>query len=120
MVDVGVNQTVGYFSGTTAIVQKPGEARDMMISAMEETLAVAQAEGVAMTYEDLTYWFPVIDGLNPQGMPSMAQDMKAKRPSEVELFSGTIRRLASKHGINVPVNTMLYKWILETEKAYKG
>jgi len=120
MVDVGINQTVAYFSGTTAIVQKPGEARDMMISAMEETLAVAQAEGVAMTYEDLTYWFPVIDGLNPQGMPSMAQDMKAKRPSEVELFSGTIRRLASKHGINVPVNTMLYKWILETEKAYKG
>ena len=38
----------------------------------------------------------------------MRQDSKNRRKSEVELFAGTIRRLAKKHGIPVPVNDWLY------------
>ena len=48
----------------------------------------------------------------------MRQDGKARRKSEVELFSGTIRRLAEKHGIPVPVNDWLYQKIHETEAGY--
>ena len=48
----------------------------------------------------------------------MRQDGKAHRKSEVELFGGTIRTLAKKHGIPVPVNDWLYHTILEMEAAY--
>ena len=41
----------------------------------------------------------IIDHLPSDGEPSMRQDGKNHRKSEVELFSGTIRRLAAKHGI---------------------
>lgn len=48
----------------------------------------------------------------------MRQDGKNHRKSEVELFAGTIRRLAAKHGIPVPVNDWLYEQVQEMERAY--
>ncbi len=48
----------------------------------------------------------------------MRQDGIAYRPSEVEMFSGTVRRLAEKHGLSVPVNDMLYKKIKDMESTY--
>lgn len=48
----------------------------------------------------------------------MRQDSKAHRKSEVELFSGTVRRLAQKHHIAVPVNDWLYETITEMERHY--
>ena len=48
----------------------------------------------------------------------MRQDGKAHRKSEVELFSGTIRRLGVKHGIPTPVNDWLYGKVQEMESQY--
>ena len=39
----------------------------------------------------------------------MAQDLEAGRYSEVELFSGTVLKLGAKHGMDTPVNEMLYE-----------
>ena len=89
-----------------------------MIGAMREVVAVANAEGVPLSEQDVTTWVDIIDHLPSDGEPSMRQDGKNRRKSEVELFSGTIRRLAAKHGIPVPVNDWLYEQIQEMERAY--
>ena len=78
------------------------------VSAMRETLAVANAEGIELTEEDLTQMVRLIKGLDPAGMPSMAQDRIAQRRTEVEEFAGTICRLAAKHGIQVPQTKALF------------
>ena len=52
-------------------------------------------------------------------MPSMRQDALSRRCSEVELFAGTVLRLAKKHGILVPANEFLYERIQEIEKDYQ-
>lgn len=109
MINVGVNQTVGYFNATNQIVQKQGEARDMVVAAMEEVLTIAKKEGVGLTRNDIDYWLKIIDNLEPEGSPSMAQDVKAGRNTEVDLFAGTIVSLARKHGVSVPVNEMFLK-----------
>ena len=93
MLNVGVNQVVMIYQGTYDTVQKPGEAREMMKSAMREALVLANAENVNVTEKDLKYYVDLIDTLNPNGMPSMRQDGLAKRKSELELFSGTILKL---------------------------
>ena len=36
---------------------------------------------------------------NPDGMPSMRQDVLAKRPTEVEEFAGVVRQRAKKYGM---------------------
>lgn len=102
--NVGVNQTLALYGGTYKDVQKEGEAREMMKAAMRETILVANAEGVDLTEEDLNEWLKIIDGLNPDGEPSMRQDSKAGRKTEVVLFAGTICELGKKHCIATPVN----------------
>ena len=102
--NVGVNQTVSLFEGTYRSVQQDGEAREMMKAAMRETILVANAEGINLSEKDLAQWVSVIDGLNPDGEPSMRQDSKAGRKTEVVLFAGTICELGKKHGIATPVN----------------
>ncbi|NLL80952.1 MAG: ketopantoate reductase family protein [Tissierellia bacterium] len=118
MLNVGVNQVVMIYQGTYDTVQKPGEAREMMKSAMREALVLANAENVNVTEKDLKYYVDLIDTLNPNGMPSMRQDGLAKRKSELELFSGTILKLGKKHNIPTPVNQRIYEKILEIESLY--
>ena len=109
--NVGVNQTVSLYAGTYRTVQKDGEARDMMLEAMREVVRVANAEGVDLSEEDVRQWVGVIDSLSPDGEPSMRQDCKAGRATEVALFAGTICTLGKKHGIPTPVNDRFLKEI---------
>lgn len=111
MCNVGVNQAVTLFEGTYADVQKEGRAKEMMQEAMRETVKVANAEGIPLSEGDVQKWTGVIDGLNPEGEPSMRQDAKAGRKTEKELFSGTVCALGDRHGIDTPVNDLFYKKI---------
>lgn len=116
MLNVGINQTCMAFGGTYGTAGVPGsEQNRCFIAAMREALAVAQAEGVDVTEADLTQMAEIITTLDPNGMPSMAQDRINHKPTEVEQFSGTVIRLAERHGILVPTNRWLYQRIREVE-----
>lgn len=116
--NTGCNQACMAYQCGYGGIQIPGPARDAMLGAMREVMEVANAEGVPLSEADISSWTEIIAGFPPEGEPSMRQDGKAHRRSEVELFSGTIRRLAEKHGISVPVNDWLYRKIHETEAGY--
>ena len=118
MLNVGVNQVVMVFEGTYGTIQAPGRPREMMIAAMREVLELSKYEGVKLTEDDLNFYVELMNTMSPQGMPSMRQDGLAHRRSEVELFSGTVCRLAKKHGLSVPVNEWLYARVREMEAAY--
>jgi len=116
--NTGCNQTTMVFQCSYGGIQAPGEARDTMHGAMREVVAVANAEGIALSEEDIKSWTAILDSFPVDGETSMRQDSKAHRKSEVELFSGTILRLAQKHGIPVPINDWLYQKVQEMESAY--
>lgn len=118
MLNVGVNQVVMVYEGNYGTIQRPGKPREHMIAAMREVIPLSRLEGVPVTEADLTDYLDLLDTLSPEGMPSMRQDGLARRRSEVELFSGTVCRLADKHGLDVPVNRELYKTILDMESGY--
>ena len=118
MLNVGVNQVVMVCEGAYGTIQVPGKPREMMIAAMREVLELSRYEGVRITEDDLHFYVDLMNTMSPQGMPSMRQDGLAHRRSEVELFSGTVCRLAKKHGLPVPVNEWLYARVKEMEAAY--
>lgn len=119
MLNDGINQTCMAYGGTYGSATEPGsEQRRCFVSAMRETLAVANAEGIELTEADLTQMVHLIEGIDPAGMPSMAQDRIARRKTEVEEFAGTICRLAAKHDIQVPQNEWLYQRIRDIEKSW--
>lgn len=119
MLNDGINQTCMAYGGTYGSATEPGsEQRRCFVSAMRETLAVANAEGIELTEADLTQMVHLIEGIDPAGMPSMAQDRVARRKTEVDEFAGTICRLAAKHNIQAPQNEWLYQRIRDIEKSW--
>lgn len=118
MLNVGVNQTCMAYETTYSGTLVPGEAHDTMIGAMREVIRLARAEHVNLTEQDLDSYIDLLKTLSPDGMPSMIQDSLSHRPSEVEMFSGTVREMAKKHGLATPVNDRLYKRIREMESQY--
>lgn len=119
MLNVGVNQVcMAYGTDYEGALGKNEEAHEDMLGAMREVLAVGNAEGIALTEKDMDYYIGLLEKLDPKGMPSMAQDRISRRPSEVEMFAGTVIPLGEKHGIPTPVNRKLYEKIIEIEKQY--
>ena len=118
MINVGINQTCMVYETTYAGVLNDPEAFSSLKKAMQEVIELASCEGVMLTREDFDNDLKILEGLNPDGYPSMRQDAVAKRYSEVELFAGTVLKLAAKHGIDTPVNKRFYEDIRRTESRY--
>ena len=118
MLNVGVNQTCMAYETNYGGALAAGEAYDTMIGAMREVISLANAEGVALREKDMEEYVELLKTLSPEGMPSMRQDGIGRRPSEVELFAGTVRRMAAGHGLKVPVNDWLYERIRGMEREY--
>lgn len=112
MVNVGINQASAVLRAPYGAFQQPGPAYDLKMALIGEVRAVAAAEGVALTDDDVARWHTVLAGQPADGMTSMHQDVLAGRPSEVDIFAGRVVELGQRHGIPVPHNeTML--WILQ-------
>ena len=120
MLNVGLNQTVAVYGDNYGDIQKEGQKRDIMISAMREVIALSEKEGINLTEEDLKYWLKILGTLNPGGKPSMRQDVEAGRYSEVDLFAGAVLEIGRKYGVRMPANEMLYGKISEIESRYES
>lgn len=86
---------------------------------LEEILAVAEAEGVTGLREITTatnYWPE--DNPMYRHIPSTAQDVRARRKTEIDYLNGTIVRLGQKHGIPTPYNSMVTNLIHIIENNY--
>lgn len=118
MLNVGINQTCMAYSATYSMVLNQPELLEIYIGAMREVIAIAKAENITVTEEDLQLYVDIIRTLDPNGTPSMGQDRIQKRKSEVDMFAGTVIKIAQKHGIDVPVNKALYARVKEIEAQY--
>lgn len=118
MLNCGVNQVAMVRQTDYNGLQKTGPARQMMLDAMQEVMAISQKNGINLTRRDIDDWMVVLGKLSPDGMPSMRQDADARRKSEVELFAGTVCRLGRQYGVPTPVNTQIYQTVVQIEAAY--
>ena len=119
MLNVGINQVCHAFETDYAGAMKKGsKAREVLIQAMQEVVALAKKEKIPLTEKDIDYDVEIIESLCPTSYPSMRQDGVAKRRSEVEMFAGTVIKMADKYKMAVPTNTYLYQRIQALERAY--
>lgn len=119
MLNVGVNQTCHAYETTySGVLAEGSEENRIFTGAMDEVIKLSQAVGINLSQEDAEYYKKVIATLKPDGVPSMRQDGIAKRKSEVEMFAGTVKRLAKEYGVATPVNDLLYEKIKKIEEMY--
>lgn len=114
MLNVGINQACTVYATDYAHATSEPILHEMK-QAMQEVIEVARAEGVHLTQDDLERDVAIEQTLDPQSYPSMRQDIVAGRKTEVQMFSGILIGLATKHGIRVPVNQKYYDRIREIE-----
>lgn len=119
MVNDGLNQAAAAFDLPYGGLTKPGPAYDKMLEAMQEVIDLSVLEGVDLPADNhKAFLESMAPTFNPDGMPSMRQDVLAKRPTEVEQFAGVVRRLAQKYGMPTPANDFFYEKIREIEANY--
>ena len=118
MLNVGINQTCAVFDTTYEKATTPGKIMETFVNAMKEVIELSKFEGINLAENEVDIYFNIIKTLAPDGYPSMAQDRKAKRYSEVEMFAGTVIELAEKYNLPVPTNRFLYSEMKKIESEY--
>jgi 2-dehydropantoate 2-reductase len=51
--------------------------------------------------------------------PSMLEDVEARRPTEIDLITGSLVREAEQLGVPVPLHTALYRLIRAREASWR-
>jgi 2-dehydropantoate 2-reductase len=98
---------LGPLSAVTALSQKlvgelraDPEWRATLGAAIEESCAVASADGVPISPAD--QW-AVVDWMPADLTTSTARDVAAGTPSELDAIAGSITRAGRRHGVPTPV-----------------
>jgi 2-dehydropantoate 2-reductase len=101
-------------SGMTALTRGPigpvranAKSRALLQAAVEETVALGVALKTGLVPEDAARTMKLIDGLPRAMMASMAHDLMAGKPIEVEGLSGAVARLASQNGVPAPTHAFI-------------
>lgn len=118
MLNVGINQVCAVFDTTYGETLSNEKPMTTFINAMKEVVELSKYEGINLSESEVDNYISIIKTLATDGFPSMAQDRKAKRKSELEMFAGTVIQLAKKHKLNVPANEYLYSEMKKIEQEY--
>ncbi len=118
MLNVGANQVTAVLRCTYGAIKNSKAVRALLTEAMREAVAVSKVENINLSENDIINCIDILSSLTPTGKTSMLQDVEAKRKTEVEAFGGTVCSLAQKHGIDVPVNEALVKFIKALEETF--
>jgi 2-dehydropantoate 2-reductase len=88
---------------TTAYRAPIGDVRanhgDDLLRVVEETAAVAVAEGADVSAEAVT---KELDDAHAELLSSMARDVMAGRPPELDAIGGAVLRAGARHGVDTP------------------
>jgi 2-dehydropantoate 2-reductase len=94
-----------------------GMLGELVHDLVDEGKAVAAAAGVALR-EDPWEMNVHATRRGHAHYPSMLEDVGAKRPTEIELITGSLVREADRHGVPVPLQTALYRLVRAKEASY--
>ena len=119
MANTGCNQTTMVFDADYGVCLTDGGLEyAVMLSAMREVCLIARAKGIPLGEEEVKEYTGILRSLDPSSVPSMAQDRRQKRKSEVDMFSGAVMRFGRELGIATPVNDYLNRRVHEIEAEY--
>lgn len=94
--------------GNNAVVSAVPETRSLVLRAVGEALAVAQAQQIPVPDSVIDEVDAAIDNMPPTYQPSMKVDLEQGRRIELEAVNGFISRLGKTLGVPTPVNDFLY------------
>jgi 2-dehydropantoate 2-reductase len=98
---------------------EPGDLGHLVHGLIDEGKAVATAAGIAL-HDDPWEMNVLATQRGSAHYPSMLEDMDARRPTEIELITGSLVREAERHDVRVPLNRLLYELVRGKEASWQG
>ena len=102
------------WSGMTSVTRSPmGVVRDdpalfaMMMTAIDEAIAVGRARGITFPDDILDTTLGMIKNFPPNAKSSMLEDLERGRRLELPWLSGAVARLGKEAGVPTPVHTFI-------------
>lgn len=115
-----VNQSLAILDVSYGALLRSPELLAFIEALGHEIVALGQAEGVDIGHEDVSKMLVNFRGLGDNGLPSTLQDLRAKRPTEVDTFAGECIRLGEKHKLPVPLSQAVYQMLRVLEQKNAG
>jgi 2-dehydropantoate 2-reductase len=110
--------------GAFAAVEHPTDLGRLVRDLMDEGKAVAAASGVELhedPWEMNVHAVQRGETLAAEGqyahVPSMLEDVRSGRATEVDFITGALVREAERHGVPVPLHTAMYRLVKAREKT---
>lgn len=101
---VGMSSLTALTRLPIGVVRADPELRRLLQQVMDETAALARAEGVALADDFVAKQMSVVDGLPAQAKASMANDLDAGRPLELPWLAGAVVRRSQRAGLPASAN----------------
>jgi 2-dehydropantoate 2-reductase len=94
----------GLARGSIGPVRRAPSGQAVLERAVREIVAVARATGVPFSDDDTRHALGALEALPDSTQPSFLADLLRGGPTELDVLSGTVVRLARNYGIDVPVH----------------
>ncbi|HSB24264.1 MAG TPA: 2-dehydropantoate 2-reductase [Burkholderiaceae bacterium] len=104
---VGMSSLTALTRLPIGVVRSDPELRRLLQQVMDETAALARAEGVALADDFVARQMTVVDGLPAQAKASMANDLDAGRPLELPWLAGAVVRRSERIGLHASANRFI-------------
>ena len=98
--------------------EEPTDLGHLVHGLVDEGKAVARAAGIEL-YEDPWEMNVHATQRGSAHYPSMLEDVEARRPTEIDLITGSLVREAGRHGVPVPLHTALYRLVKAKEASWR-
>jgi 2-dehydropantoate 2-reductase len=95
------------------------ELRTVVLAAMREVVDVASAEGVELPGDIIEVTIAATEQRFSATVPSMLQDVLARRPTEAGALQGAVIARARAHGLEVPVHTLFFALLMGIEHSFE-
>jgi 2-dehydropantoate 2-reductase len=100
-----------------AVEEERGDLGHLVHALVDEGKAVAAAAGIEL-HEDPWEMNVHATRRGSAHYPSMLEDVEARRPTELELITGSLIREAERLGVPVPLHTTLYRLLKAKEESW--
>ena len=117
LINIGINAITALSGIKNGQILDLDITRELSRTAVEEAMAVARAQGIAIKEEAVDIVFKVAEA-TAVNRSSMGQDVDNKRQTEIAAINGFIVAEAKKLGIEAPVNFALTALIKTLESHY--
>jgi 2-dehydropantoate 2-reductase len=104
---VGMSSLTALTRLPIGVVRADAELRRLLQQVMDETAALARAEGVALADDFVAKQMTVVDGLPAQAKASMANDLDAGRALELPWLAGAVVRRSQRAGLPATANRFI-------------